>query len=271
MQTKEALFVKMVKDMHMHTDYCPHASRDKAEEYILSAIEKNIPEIAFTEHAPLPIEDTVPAKDSAMLLEDVDSYLQEIMLLKDKYRGSIIVNAGFEIDYIEGKESETIDFLKHHPDAVPYSILSVHFVLLGGKYFCIDYSPESFVEKAGEVGYEVLGKAYEDTLMKALSIPYGNLTPKRIGHIDLIKKFRWFHGRSLDLDIDRILTAVKDNGYSLDINTSGYDKEYCGEPYPSLEIIRKAVRLGIPVVTGSDAHSAKEVGRHFDKISDFTG
>jgi histidinol-phosphatase (PHP family) len=267
MQTKEALFVR---DMHMHTDYCPHASRDKAEEYILEAISKNLDEIAFTEHAPLPIEDTVPAQDSAMSIEDVGKYLQEISLLKDRYSNRITINAGFEIDYIEGKESETLDFLKQHPDTVPYSILSVHFVLIGGKYFCIDYSPESFVEKAEEVGYEVLVKAYEDALMKALSNPYGSLTPKRIGHLDLIKKFRGFHGRSLDLDLDRILSAIKENGYALDINTSGYDKEYCGEPYPSLEIIRKAVNLGIPAVTGSDAHSAKEVGRHFDKVSEYS-
>lgn len=268
MQTKEALFVR---DMHMHTDYCPHASRDKAEEYILEAISKNLDEIAFTEHAPLPIDDTVPAKDSAMSMEDVDLYLKEISFLKDRYREKIAINAGFEIDYIEGKESETVDFLKKHTETIPYSILSVHFVLLGGKYFCIDYSPESFVEKAEEVGYEALVKAYEETLMKALSKPYGSLTPKRIGHLDLIKKFRMFHGRSPDLDLDRILSAVKENGYSLDINTSGYDKEYCGEPYPSLEIIRKAINLGIPVVTGSDAHSAKEVGRHFDKVSELTG
>ncbi|MBP1920000.1 histidinol-phosphatase (PHP family) [Youngiibacter multivorans] len=257
-------------DMHMHTDYCPHASRDKAEDYILKSIEKNIVEIAFTEHAPLPMDDTVPAKDSAMISSDVNAYLKEISMLKEKYTDRIIVNAGFEIDYIEGKENETIEFLKHNPETIPYSILSVHFVLIDGKYFCIDYSPESFMEKADKVGYEALVKAYEDTLMKALSKPYGSLTPKRIGHIDLIKKFKRFHGRSHDMDLGRILEAVKKNGYSLDINTSGYDKEYCREPYPSIDIIRKAVSMGIPVVTGSDAHSAKEVGRHFDKVSEFT-
>ena len=266
MQTKEALFVK---DMHMHTDYCPHASRDKAEDYILKSIEKNIVEIAFTEHAPLPMDDTVPARDSAMSLADVKPYLQEISMLKEKYRDRIIVNAGFEIDYIEGRENETTEFLKIHPETIPYSILSVHFVLIDGKYFCIDYSPGSFREKADEVGYEVLVKAYENTLMKALSNPYGSLTPKRIGHLDLIKKFKGFHGRSHDMDLDKILETVKKNGYSLDINTSGYDKEYCREPYPSIDIIRKAVSLGIPVVTGSDAHSANEVGRHFEQVYEY--
>lgn len=260
-----------MKDMHMHTDFCPHASRDKAEQYVLESISKNLDEIAFTEHAPLPIDDTVPAKDSAMSIEDVDLYLKEISLLKERYGGEIIINAGFEIDYIEGMEKETMEFLGLHPETIPYSIISVHFVLLEGKYFCVDYSPGSFVEKAEETGFEAIGKAYEETLIKALSKPYGNLTPMRIGHLDLIKKFKGFHGKSLYLDIDRILSIVKENGYSLDINTSGYDKEYCGEPYPSQDIIRKAVNLGIPVVTGSDAHSAKEVGRHFDRVSEFTG
>lgn len=256
----------MKKDMHMHTDYCPHASRDKAEAYILNAIEKNILEIAFTEHAPLPIDDTVPAKDSAMPERDVLNYLEEIRYLKEKFRERIAINAGFEIDFLEGKENETMKFLKQHPETIPYSILSVHFVLIEDKYFCIDYSPESFTEKAEEVGYKVLLKAYETTLLKALSCPYGELTPKRIGHLDLIKKFKGYHGKSCDLDWDRILQAVRDNGYSIDINTSGYDKEYCGEPYPSIEIIRKAISMGIPVVTGSDAHKASEVGRHFDRL-----
>lgn len=261
----------MKKDMHMHTDYCPHASRDKAEAYILKAIENNILEIAFTEHAPLPMDDTVPAKDSAMGEEDVSHYLEEIRQLKEKYRDKITVNAGFEIDFIEGKENETMEFLMEHPETIPYSIISVHFVLVDGKYFCIDYSPLSFTEKAEEVGYEVLLKAYETTLLKALSSPYGELTPKRIGHLDLIKKFNRYHGKSYDLDWDRILPAVRDNGYSLDINTSGYDKEYCGEPYPSIEIIRKAVSMGIPAVTGSDAHKASEVGRHFDRLIEEAG
>jgi len=255
--------------MHMHTDYCPHASRDKAEDYILKSIEKNIVEIAFTEHAPLPMDDTVPARDSAMSLADVKPYLQEISMLKEKYGDRIIVNAGFEIDYIEGRENETLEFLKKYPETIPYSILSVHFVLIDGKYFCIDYSPESFRERADEVGYEVLVKAYENTLLNALSNPYGSLTPKRIGHLDLIKKFKGFNGRSHEMDMDKILETVKKNGYSLDVNTSGYDKEYCREPYPSIDIIRKAVSLGIPVVTGSDAHSANEVGRHFEQVYEY--
>ncbi|MDZ7834324.1 MAG: hypothetical protein U5K84_02370 [Alkalibacterium sp.] len=72
--------------------------------------------ITFTEHAPLPIEDPTPEKDSAMKMEDVETYLAQGRRLKDKYQEDIEVNIGFEVDYIEGKENETAEFLKKYPE-----------------------------------------------------------------------------------------------------------------------------------------------------------
>ncbi len=67
------------KDGHVHTKYCPHGSDDNIEDYIEEAIKYKLDEISFTEHLPLPENfiDPSPLKDSAMKLEEMESYLKE--------------------------------------------------------------------------------------------------------------------------------------------------------------------------------------------------
>ncbi|MGB9343713.1 histidinol-phosphatase HisJ, partial [Trichococcus sp.] len=138
----------MLSDRHVHTPYCLHGSSDAMENYVKVAIEAGLESLTFTEHAPLPMEDPLPDKDSSMRPEDVDAYLAEVRTLAKKYEGSIEIHAGFELDYLEGKETETRAFLEKYPETVPHSILSVHFVQLApDEYFCIDLDRESFTQK----------------------------------------------------------------------------------------------------------------------------
>lgn len=251
-------------DGHVHTQYCPHGSDHKMEAYVKVAIDKGIHAITFTEHAPLPIEDTVPTKDSAMAKNTVYEYLKEAKGLQAKYGHKIHINAGFEIDYIEGKEQETQLFLEQYPEAIPHSILSVHFLKLpDGSYYCIDYSKESFIEKAEEVGFDTLYKLYESTVRKALSNPYGELTPKKIGHINLIHKFSKGYDYTDPINWKKLLTLAKKNQYKLDYNFAGMDKVYYGKTYPDGNILKEAKQLKLILETGSDAHRPEEVGRYF--------
>jgi len=256
----------MIKDTHVHTPYCPHGSTDLMEQYVKKAIEKGIVEMTFTEHAPLPIPDTAPTKDSAMKKEDVYEYLKEGKGLKAKYQEKIKINIGFEIDYIEGYEQETQLFLEQYPEAVEHSILSVHFLKLAdGTYFCIDYSKDSFVKKGQEVGFHTLYSIYASTVKKALSLPYGQLTPKKIGHLNLIHKFQKAYQYTDKIDWTELLKLAKENGYRLDYNFAGIDKEYYQQTYPNQFIIEQAEELGLELETGSDAHKSEEIGRHFIK------
>ncbi|WP_208559336.1 histidinol-phosphatase HisJ [Marinilactibacillus kalidii] len=251
-------------DSHVHTQYCPHGTKHKMEQYVKVAIEKGLEAITFTEHAPLPIDDPVPSKDSAMREEDVYAYLKEVKGLKAQYGHKIEINAGFEVDYIEGKEKETQLFLEQYPETIPYSILSVHFLKLpDASYYCIDYSKESFVEKGSELGYEMLYTLYEKTVKLALSEPFGTLTPKKIGHINLIHKFKKGYGYTDEINWKQLLTLAKKNQYKLDYNFAGMDKPDYGEPYPNKTILSGAKKLDLILETGSDAHEPKDVGRYF--------
>lgn len=236
------------------------------EEYVKEAIKKGLKRLTFTEHAPLVIDDPTPEKDSAMSRLDVSAYLEEGKRLKEKYKEKIEVNTGFEVDFIEGKEAETEAFLSRYKEAAPYSILSVHFVKLSEEeYFCIDYSKEAFIRKAEEVGFEKLYEHYIHSLQLALRHPYGELTPKTIGHITLINKFQRAYGFSDKVDWLQILDTVKNNDYRLDYNFAGYDKMEYQKSYPPETLIKEAIKLKIPLSTGSDAHHPKEVGRYFER------
>lgn len=254
----------MIVDKHMHTQFCPHGTKDAMEQYVKVAIQKELDEITFTEHAPLVIEDPVETKDSAMIEKDVYSYLKEARGLKAKYGHKIAINVGFEIDYIEGYEEKTQLFLEKYPETIPHSILSVHFIKLeNDSYFCIDYSADSFIKKADEVGFETLYKSYEKSLLKALSLPYGEMTPKKIGHINLIHKFINAYDYVDPIDWDKLLKIAKGNHYRLDYNYAGIDKKDYGKTYPDAGMVEKAKILGLELETGSDAHKAEEVGRYF--------
>ncbi|MFO8068379.1 MAG: histidinol-phosphatase HisJ [Alkalibacterium sp.] len=256
----------MLSDNHVHTQYCPHGSDFEMEEYIKKAIDNGLESITFTEHAPLPIEDTTPAKDSSMREEDIEAYLNQGKKLKVKYADDIIVNTGFEIDYIEGKEAETCRFLKKYPKTIPYSILSVHFLKIPDQgYFCIDYDKDLFLEKIKQIGYDRLTSIYEGTLSKALSLPFGEWTPKTIGHITLIYKFSKAHDQKDEIDWDRLLEKAKMNDYILDYNFSGLDKPFYNSTYPYESLVESAINKGVKLAYGSDAHHPGEVGRYFER------
>lgn len=251
-------------DTHVHTNYCPHGSNDKMENYVRRAIELGIKKMTFTEHAPLPIVDTVPTKDSAMDEKDVYEYLKEVKGLQAKYSRKIEINAGFEVDYIEGFERETRLFLEKYPETIKNSILSVHFLKLPDEtYFCIDYSKDSFIQKGEELGYQTLYSIYEKTMEKALSEPFGTMTPKKIGHINLIHKFQKAYEHQDTINWTKLLKMAKNNSYTLDYNFAGLDKSFYGKTYPNEEIISEALDLDLKLETGSDAHKPEEVGRHF--------
>lgn len=256
----------MYSDNHVHTPFCPHGTKEKMEDYIKVAIKKGLKQLTFTEHAPLPIIDPTPEQNSSMRKEDVALYLSMAKELKETYKNELTIQVGFEIDYIEGYEEQTLAFLKAHPDTIDHSILSVHFLKLNDNdYYCIDYDKDDFLNKLSEVGYTRLSKVYEETLHKALSLPFGEWTPKTIGHITLINKFKKAHKETDQINWSAILKRAKENGYTLDYNFAGLDKPYNQEVYPFESLVIEAMGLGIPLSYGSDAHHPNDVGRYFER------
>lgn len=256
-----------MRDGHVHTSFCPHGTKDTIEEYIEKALQLGYTEITFAEHAPLPegFTDPTPLKDSAMKLDALEDYFKIIEKAKQQYNGIIKINAGLEVDFIEGYEEQSAAFLNEYGRHLNDAILSVHFLKnRDGGYDCLDYSPETFsdmVEYFGSV--ENVHRHYYQTVLKSIQTDLGLYKPKRIGHITLSNKFklRFSTENRFSEEITQILEKISEYGYELDYNGAGTAKPLCREPYPPNWVIKKANNLGIPLVYGSDAHQAKELGQ----------
>ena len=261
----------MKRDGHVHTPFCPHGTKDRFEDYIEKALTLGMEEISFTEHAPLPrgFMDTTPAKDSAMSWSELSLYFDELERVKKIYKGKIKINSGLEIDFIEGFESEIKQTLNQIGSKLDDAILSVHFLKNKQKYDCLDYSPQFFskmVESYGSV--EAIYQKYYETVQLSVHADLGIYKPIRIGHITLVHKFQNrfpFNGDEQSILL-QLLKGIKEKGYSLDYNGAGTAKPLCREPYPPNWVIEEAKKLSIPLVYGSDAHQATELGQGYDQL-----
>jgi histidinol-phosphatase (PHP family) len=258
-------------DGHTHTPYCPHGSSDSLETYIKEAIRQGFERYSITEHAPLPnsFTDPVPDQDSAMCMDDLHSYLEDCHRLKKVYQSQIDIRVGLEIDYLIGFEEETKQFLNQVGPKLDDAILSLHFLPVGNTWVCLDYSADSFEKEllAHFPDVDHVYRYYYETLLQGVTSNLGPYKPNRIGHLSLIEKFKkkfpYQHKEIWWNHVLQVLHAIKKQGYHMDYNTAGLQKEFCQDVYPSSEIYKKAVQLGIPFVFGSDAHQAKDVGQHF--------
>ncbi|MFA9559044.1 histidinol-phosphatase HisJ [Evansella sp. AB-rgal1] len=255
------------RDGHIHSPYCPHGSSDSFKQYIERGIQLGYSEMTFTEHAPLPEQfvDPVPLKDSGMKMAHLEKYIDDLTIIKKEYENDIKINIGLEVDYIEGYEKETTDFLHEWGDMLDDSILSVHFIQYSpGNYICLDYSPDSFKYLIDHYSsLETVYQRYFDTLNLSITSELGPFKPKRIGHITLVRKFQELFPRTFEdnVYIQKILKDIKNHNYSLDVNGAGLIKPHCKEIYPPLLYIHEARKLGIPLIYGSDAHAAKQLGQ----------
>lgn len=260
-----------MKDGHIHTPYCPHGSKDSLENYIENAVKAGYSALTFTEHAPLPASftDPAPAGDSSMDFKDLENYLADLNQLQKKYQNDLTILKGLEVDYIEGYEKEITSFLETYGPELDDSILSVHFLKGGRAWYCIDYSPDMFKEAAGDFGsVEALYHSYYETLSQSVITPLGTYKPKRIGHMTLVRKFQELYPgpENWQAYASRFLTLAKEHGFELDYNGAGTKKPHCKETYPPLAIAREASSMGIPLIYGSDAHTASALKQGWDTV-----
>lgn len=265
----------MKTDNHIHSPFCPHGSTDSFVQYINRGIELGLTEMTFTEHAPLPqgFIDPTPEKDSGMDAALLSTYFRELKQLKEQYKDQITIKIGLEVDYIEGFEQETKAFLNEVGPELDDSILSVHFIQHQQKWHCIDFSADHFAEICTDLGsIDAVYTKYFNTLEMSISADLGPFKPKRMGHITLVHKFqhRFKPVNGYDARIYQILEKIKQQNYQLDYNGAGVVKPLCRESYPPEQFAKRAIELGIPLLYGSDAHQAKDLGQGYDSLINLT-
>ena len=235
-------------DYHLHTLFCNHATGGM-ERYIQSAIDLGLQEICFLDH--LTIQQAEPGL--SMTPEEVPYYFNAVQVLKQKYKNKIGVKAGLEMDF----NPAYIDFFQDIIETFAFDIIAASLHFPGG----FDIVSHRSAWRHGEKDVDDVYELYFDHLKKMLDYRYFDV----ICHIDLIKKFGRKPSRSFEKELDEILSIIKDENLTVEVNTSGYDHPV-GEIYPSLEILKKCHELGIRITLGSDAHHPANVGIHFERV-----
>lgn len=234
-------------DYHVHTARCGHAG-GATRDYVLQAISRGLDEIAFTDHVPLwflPGEDPEPGL--AMTRAEFPGYVEEVLALREEFRGRIEVLLGIEADYAEGHEEGLRELLAPYPWDVVLG--SVHFVAGGW----ID-APGAAARHERE-GSANLWNEYYRLLSKAASSGiYDVMT-----HLDLPKKFGNHRPAECAEAEEAAVAAIRAAGVAVEVSSAGLRKPV-GEEYPAPALLSRLVAAGVPLVFSSDGHAPAEVG-----------
>jgi len=253
----------MLTNHHTHSLFSDGSSQP--EEYITGAISKRFNILGFTEHSPLPFENTFSFKE-----ENKDEYITLMQSLKQKYSGQIAVYSAMEMDYIPGM-SETFGKIKADYK-LDYLIGSVHLV-----------KPEDseelwFTDGPDYKTYDKgLGELFGADIRKAVSRYYQQLNEMIesqqidiIGHFDKIKMHNrdrffkedesWYQAL-----VSETLELLQDRDIIVEINTRGIYKQRSETTYPGLDILKQIKKLRIPVMVNSDAHKPDELDLAFEQ------
>ena len=230
----------MKVDLHNHTTRCNHAEGSE-EEYLQAAIKAGTSIFGFSDHAPMDFD-----QKYRMSFAQMSDYEATVKELQKRYAGKIEVLLGYEVDYLPGHMD------KHVLEAdVDYLIGSVHFLDKWG------FDNPEFIKEYEEKNIDDIWQKYFQSIAEMAETKLFDI----VGHIDLIKVFKFMPTKDIMTFAMPALEAIKKADMTIEINTAGYRKP-CAQPYPSKEILQKAYELEIPITFGSDAHAPAQVAFH---------
>jgi histidinol-phosphatase (PHP family) len=229
-------------DYHTHSLLSDGVS--SYEEMVLSAVEKGLDEIGFSDHVCL--------KPVTWALQEVDLPVMtgQILSIREKYNHLITIRYGIELDFLPGREEQLSGIIHDLP--LDYVIGSVHFLddwnFDGDESFYGKWSNDELYQRYFSLVVEAARSKLFDTL----------------GHLDLIKKFGVYPETDQTPLFERTADVIRDSGLVVELNTSGLDKP-CHEFYPGQHWLDILFNRGIPVTLSSDAHHPEQIARHYQQ------
>lgn len=233
-------------DYHIHTSISPDG-KDSIMQVCESAINKGLKEIAITEHCEM------HRKDWVFQYYDLQKYKNEILEVRENFKGKIEIRAGIELGQ-------------------PYRNLKESEELIGS--FNYDYVIGSLHKMTNNID---LGKLDLTTItLDNLCLEYLQQLDQMVvcgkfdclGHLDLIKRYSTNYYKQritlikyYDFLVD-ILKKIIENGKGIEINTSGL-RQAPKETMPGIDVIKLYKSLGGEIITvGSDSHNKSDVGKN---------
>ncbi|MDD3442793.1 MAG: histidinol-phosphatase [Sulfurimonas denitrificans] len=233
----------MIADLHNHTKLCNHAEGE-INEYIEKAIECNIKYFGFAEHAPMNFDPKYRIN-----FEQMQSYEQSILEVKELYKEKIEILLGYEVDYLRGYMDERVLNAK-----VDYLIGSVHFINEWG------FDNPEFIKDYENQDIDEIWQKYFDAIEEMAKSKLFDI----VGHLDLIKIFKFMPKGNIAYIAKNALKAIKDADMSVEINVAGLRKPIA-QTYPSYDLLKEVKKLNISITFASDAHKPEQVGLFSDE------
>ena len=245
-------------NLHTHSVYSD--GKSTLREHVEEAVRQGLTTLGFSEHSPLPFDNTFSVKSANM-----PRYVEEVAWLKEEFKDKIDLYCALETDYIPGvSETFAATQERYHLD---YLIGGVHLVgqsanpdelwfIDGPKWEIYDEGLQKFFE--GDIHRAV--RTFFDQSNKMIEEEKFDI----IAHFDKIKmhnRDRYFHEdepwyRKLAMET---LDLIREKGLVMEINTRGiYKKRYMGF-YPSPWLMEEAFKMGVPAVISTDAHHFSEI------------
>jgi len=248
-------------NLHQHSLFSD--GKEPARKYAEKAVELGFTTIGFSEHSPLPFQNTFSLKE-----EKITEYIDTIEQLKTEYAGRLNIYRALEMDFIPGM-SEDFNFWRKEVQA-DYLIGSIHLVKpdFGEELWFTD-GPDYRTYDEG------LNLFFEGNIQKAVTAFYHQTNRmietqqfEILGHFDKIK----MHNRSRFFTedekwyrrlVDETLALIKLKNLIVEVNTRGLYKKRSDSLFPDNYALQRIKEINIPVIISSDAHLPDELNLLF--------
>ena len=237
--------------VHCHSTMCD--GKNTLQEMASAACAQGLTTLGFTGHSY-----TQRDREYCMSPSRTAQYKATIAKLKTEYKGKVDILCGIEWDLLSEDKRTGYD----------YWIGSAHH-LYGkntGKYYEIDFRPQDLYDFDGDPLAAV--EAYFAEVEKVAA-----MGPDILAHIDLIKKLNaageFFDEESLRYKAAALkaLSAAKEHGCLLEVNTGGVYRGYRKDFYPGAWLLGEWQKMGGKVIITSDAHDVDSLTFGFDEAA----
>ena len=256
-----------MQQFNLHTHSIFSDGKSTPEEVVLEAINQGMKVLGFSDHSPVPFENSFAIKN-----DNVQNYISTIKSLKEKYKEQIDIYCSMEMDFIPGIVK---DFKKTKEElGLDYMIGSVH--LVGNDVDRLWFIDGSKVETYDEGLFNYYGGDIKKGV-KTFFYQYNEMIETEefdiVGHFDKIKMHnrdryftendKWYR----DLVMET-LTLIKEKSLIVEVNTRGIYKKRSTDFYPATWLLPVMHEMNVPVVISSDSHKAEELTLCFKEAED---
>lgn len=240
-------------DLHTHHERCGHAD-GAIERYIDSALKHGLQVIGISDHSPYFADKAdQPLPRIAMAKSDFESYVKQVLELKERYHGRIEVLLGVESDFFpEHAALYSQQYAKYPFDYVIGSVHRVNDISIFNKRRWNGMKEQQKI-RVKETYYDLIQQSARSGMFQIL------------GHIDAMKGYYPAFSEIPTPKVEETLKVIAEQGVAIEINTSGKMKDVGGW-YPADEILEQAQHYGVEVSFGSDAHSPDRVGDDWELV-----